>query len=145
MGIALTGTFTGDEVPSMSGNWTGTLTCTVNCPTGEAPTGTIKLTLTQDDATGSVTGTYTVTGLLNITSGSMVSDANDFLSGASWQDKLADQDGRNFAIAGGPFQGTSFNTTGVGQDRSFQGFVFEIAPTGNVVPLGTIYSVTMSH
>jgi hypothetical protein len=34
LGIALTGTFTGDEVPSMSGNWTGTVTCVLNCPTG---------------------------------------------------------------------------------------------------------------
>ena len=29
LGIALTGTFTGDEVPSVSGNWTGTVTCSV--------------------------------------------------------------------------------------------------------------------
>lgn len=145
LGVALTGTFTGDEVPSMTGTWTGTLTCTSNCPTGEPPTGTIKFTLTQDDATGAVTGTYTTTGLLNLVSGSMVSDINDFLSGASWQDKLADQDGRNFTIAGGPVQGSPFDTNGVGQDRSFQGFIFETEPTGNVVPLGTTYSVTMTH
>lgn len=145
LGIALTGTFTGDEVPSMSGTWTGTLKCVSNCPTGEPPTGTIKMILTQDDSTGAITGSYTTTGLLNFVSGSTAPDINDFVSGANWQDKLADQDGRNFTIAGGPFQGTAFNTTGVGQDRSFQGFIFEIAPTGNVVPLGTTYSVTMTH
>jgi len=32
LGVALTGSVVADEVPSMSGNWTGTLTCTSNCP-----------------------------------------------------------------------------------------------------------------
>lgn len=62
LGIALTGTFTGDEVPSMSGNWTGTVTCVSNCPTG-GTTGSITATLTQDDATGAVTGSYATSGL----------------------------------------------------------------------------------
>lgn len=111
----------------MTGTWTGTLICTANCPTGGATTGTITMVLTQDDTTGAVTGTYTTSGLLNFVSGSTVPDINDFISGASWQDKLADQDGRNFSIAGGPFEAT-LNTTGVAQDRTFQGFIVEGIP-----------------
>jgi hypothetical protein len=103
LGIALTGTMSADEVPSMTGTWTGTLICVANCPTGGATTGTLTMILNQDDQTGAITGTYFTTGLLNFVSGSTAPDMNDFVSGANWQDKLADQNGRNFVIAGGPF------------------------------------------
>jgi hypothetical protein len=82
---------------------------------------------------------------VNLVSGSTAPDINDFISGASWQDKLADQDGRNFAIAGGPFEGT-LNTTGVAQNRTFQGFIVETIPSAfGLAPLGTMYTVNMSH
>lgn len=146
LGAGLTGTMIANEVPSMTGTWTGTVVCTANCPTGGATTGSITMVLTQDDTTGAITGTYSTTGLLNFVSGSTAPDINDFVSGANWQDKLADQDGRNFDIDGGPFQGSTFNTTGVAQDKTFQGTVAEILPSGfNVVPLGTMYTITMSH
>jgi hypothetical protein len=143
LGVALTGSLVADEVPSMSGNWTGTLTCTSNCPTG-GTTGTVHMTLAQDDATGAVTGTYTVTGLPGISTGNFgVPDINDFISGASMQEKMVDQNGRTFAIAGGP---VSLNSPGLGQDGSFAGIIAEGVPTTpNVIALGTTYSVSMSH
>ncbi|SRR6266852_3961549 len=61
LGVSLTGTFTGDEVPSMSGNWTGTATCVLNCPIGPT-SGNVSMSLTQNDATGAITGSYTITG-----------------------------------------------------------------------------------
>src|SRR5690242_7974728 len=33
-GVAPTGTFSADEVPSVSGTWNGTINCTSNCPAG---------------------------------------------------------------------------------------------------------------
>jgi hypothetical protein len=145
LGAGLTGTLNAAEVPSMTGTWTGTVVCTANCPTGGATTGTITMVLSQDDLTGAITGTYTTSGLLNFVSGSTAPDINDFISGANWQDKLADQNGRNFVIAGGPFQGSTFNNAGVTQNRTFQGLVEELIPTGNIIPLGTMYTINMSH
>jgi hypothetical protein len=144
LGVALTGTFTGDEVPSMSGTWNGTVNCTSACPVGST-TGTITMTLTQDDATGAVTGSYAASGLPNLSSGKVFVDQFSFLSGASWQGAMSDQNGRNFAIAGGPFQGPTFNNAGVQQNRAFTGIILETVPTANVVPLGTTYSINMNH
>ncbi|HEU0369082.1 MAG TPA: hypothetical protein VFR42_07730, partial [Candidatus Acidoferrum sp.] len=95
--VAPTGTFTADEVPSVSGSWTGTITCTLNCPAG-ATTGTIAAALTQNDATGLVSGTYVVTGLPNISSGTIATRTGiDVLSGESWQDGATDNNG-NFYV-----------------------------------------------
>src|SRR5690242_17673131 len=44
--VAPSGTFTADEVPSMSGSWTGTVNCVANCPLGQT-SGTITASLTQ--------------------------------------------------------------------------------------------------
>lgn len=134
--IAVTGTLTADEVPSMTGNWTGTINCVSNCPTGPT-SGTVAMSLTQNDATGAVTGTYTITGLPNFSSGTVATGQFDLLSGASWQDSLADQNGSGSTIVGGPFN--SLGTAGVGLDRTFH---------GNIVTGGTtnpFYAVSMSH
>lgn len=147
LGVALTGSFTGDEVPSMSGSWTVTVTCTDKCPVG-SPTGTITMTLTQNDATGAVTGNYSAVGLPNLTSGTVFVDQFSFLSGASWQGAMQDQNGRNHAVAGGPFQGPPFHNAGVAQDRTFTGIIQERSPSPTgppVVPLGTQYNISMSH
>jgi hypothetical protein len=130
-GVAGSGTFTGDEVPSVSGAWTGTIICTSNCPAGST-SGTIAATLTQNDATGAVSGTYTITGLPDISSGTVATGTSDVLSGASWQDSFTDNNGNKFVIAGGPLNGTS----GLGLDRSFNGLF---------LGLGATYTVSMSH
>jgi hypothetical protein len=142
LGIALTGTFVGDEVPSMSGNWTGTVTCVLNCPTGST-TGAITMSLTQDDATGTVTGSYTISGVPGISSGTVATGKFDLLSGASLQLSMLDQNGiiniNNVTaeMVGGPV--TGLGTAGLGLDRSFHG---NIATGGSGVPL---YAVSMSH
>src|SRR5262249_27595943 len=94
LGINLTGNFVADEIPSMTGSWTGTVICTLNCPTGNT-TGTIAMTLTQDDATGKVNGTFTITGLAAFGSGTVTSIQEDLLSGPSWQATLNEALGDN--------------------------------------------------
>ncbi len=137
LGISLTGTFTGDEIPSVSGNWTGTVSCRANCPTGFTG-GTLSMTLTQNDGTGAVTGTYTMTGVPGVSSGQLVSDplGNNFISGSNMQEKVADNNGSTFFITGGPF---ALNTPGLGLDRSFHG---SWIIGGSSDPL---YTVSMSH
>jgi hypothetical protein len=147
LGVALTGSFTGDEVPSMSASWTGTVNCTSACPVGST-SGTIAMSLKQDDATGAITGSYSATGLPNLTSGTVFVDQFSFLSGASWQGAMQDQNGRNYAIAGGPFQGPTFHNAGVAQDKTFTGIIQERSPSPTgppIVPLGSQYNITMSH
>jgi hypothetical protein len=138
LGIALTGTFTGDEVPSVSGNWTGTVTCVSNCPTGFA-SGTIGASLTQDDATGAVTGSYTIGGVPGISAGRLVTDplGNNFISGSNMQQKLLDNNGITLFLSGGPVTGLA--STGIGLDRSFHG----ILSNGN--SFDPLYVVNMSH
>lgn len=136
LGVALTGTFTGDEVPSMSGNWTGTITCTANCPIGST-TGNLIMSLTQNDATGAVTGSYTITGLPGLSTGNIVPDQNNLLSGASIQQKFLDNNGLNIFLVGGPIN--SFGTAGVGLDRTFHGNLTQGDPTT------PFYAITMTH
>lgn len=138
LGIALTGTFTGDEVPSVSGNWTGTVTCTSNCPTGFT-SGTIAASLTQNDATGAVTGSYSIGGVPNISAGNLVADplGNNFISGSSMQQKLLDNNGSTLFLSGGPVSG--LGTTGIGLDRKFNGNI------SNGSSFDPLYVVTMSH
>jgi hypothetical protein len=137
-GVAPTGTFSADEIPSVSGTWTGAITCTMNCPAG-ATVGTITATLTQNDATGVVAGTYAVSGLSNISNGNISTGQSDVLSGSSWQASGADNNGNRYVIAGGPFNGTP----GLGLDRSFNGQLFEQHDAG-AASLAT-YTVTLSH
>jgi hypothetical protein len=138
LGIALTGTFTGDEVPSLSGTWTGTITCVLNCPTGFT-SGTISMTLSQDDATGAVTGNYSIGGVPGISAGNLVPDplGNNFISGSNIQQKLLDNNGSTLFLVGGPFNG--FNTAGLGLDRSFHG---NLATGGSGDPL---FAANMAH
>lgn len=136
LGVANTGTLTADEIPSMSGNWTGTVTCVSNCPTGVG-SGNITMSLTQDDTTGTVNGTYTITGIPGFSTGPIATGKFDLLSGASWQDSLTDQNGSSSKIVGGPLN--SFGTAGLGLDRSFHG---DITAGGSTDPL---YAVAMSH
>ena len=151
LGIALTGTFTGDEIPSMSATWTGTVSCVANCPTAtpEGTSGTITMTLTQSDSTGAVNGTYVVTGMgPNLEAGTVTTQPNDLLSGSSWQAHMTDQSNVPsgppvglFAIVGGPIN--SFGTPGLGTDGSFGGNII-----GGAGPDGTSetkYSVSMRH
>jgi hypothetical protein len=137
LGIALSGTFTGDEVPSMTSSaWTGTVTCTNNCPVGSS-SGSIAMSLTQNDATGAVTGSYTITGLPAFSTGNIVPDVNNLLSGASIQQKFLDNNGSINFLVGGPLN--SLGTAGVGLDRSFHGNLLHGDPTD------PLYVVTMSH
>jgi hypothetical protein len=137
LGIALTGTLTADEVPSVSGNWTGTVACSLNCPT-PSPVGTIAMTLSQDDATGAVTGSYTITGIPGVSSGTIIPNSpSDILSGPNLEEKLQDNNGTIFFFSGGPV--TSRPLAGLGLDRSYQG---EMSDGNSFDPL---YIVNMSH
>jgi hypothetical protein len=139
-GVGPSGTFTADEVPSVAGAWTGTVTCTSDCPAG-ATTGTISATLTQNDQTGVVAGTYAVSGLPNISSGNVSTrSGTDVLSGQSWQSLLSDANGNTYVIAGGPFNFTA----GLGLDRSFNGLLIELHDANPAVTVAR-YTVTMSH
>jgi|SRR5882724_363717 len=141
LGVALTGTFVGDEVPSVTGNWTGTIDCIQNCPTGPT-SGSITMSLTQNDANGVVTGSYAITGLPGIVGGNLIPDplGNNFISGASVQQKLLDTNGQALFFVGGPVEGVSiFSSAGFRQDRTFQG---DITVGGSIEP---VYQVNMSH
>jgi hypothetical protein len=137
--VSPTGTFSADEVPSVAGTWTGTVTCTSNCPAGST-TGTITATLTQNDQTGVVAGTYAISGLPGISSGNVSTGKFDVLSGLVLQVSFADNNGNTYVMAGGP----GFLGPGLGLDRTFAG----ILNGGNVVPPApdvARYSITMSH
>jgi hypothetical protein len=138
LGIGLTGTFVGDEIPSVSGNWTGTVTCSVNCPTGFT-SGTMSMSLTQDDATGAVTGSYSTSGVPGVTNGQLVADplGNNFISGSNIQEKVLDNNGSTLFMTGGPLN--SFGTAGLGTDRSFHGIITD-GTTGDPV-----YLLSMTH
>jgi hypothetical protein len=141
LGVALTGTFVGDEVPSVTGNWTGTIDCIQNCPTGST-SGSITMSLTQNDSNGVVTGSYAITGLPGIVGGNLIPDplGNNFISGASVQQKLLDNNGQALFFVGGPVEGVSiFASAGFRQDRTFQG---DITVGGSIEP---VYQVNMSH
>lgn len=94
-GVAASGTFTGDEVPSTSGNWTGSIQpCNFNgsdgsCPVTGSPS-TVSFALTQNDSTGDVTGTYSVTNLAPFTTGNVAVMPGDILSGLVFQFTMTD-------------------------------------------------------
>jgi hypothetical protein len=140
--VASTGTFSADEIPSVAGNWTGAVNCIENCPTGPI-TGTISMTLTQDDVTGAVAGSYAITGLPNISSGSVATGQSDVLSGSNWQDSLSDAIGNKYVIAGGPFQ--QLQQPGLGTNRTFGGLIFELRDIDPQTTALAKYSVTMNH
>jgi hypothetical protein len=134
-GVSASGTFIADEVPSVSGSWTGTINCVSNCPVG-ATSGTITATLTQNDTTGSVTGTYAISGLPTISNGTVTSGQFDVLSGFNWQATFNDNSGNIYTLAGGPFAGTD---AGLAQDRSFHGALIQLGS------MPAKYSLSMTH
>lgn len=135
-GVAASGTFAGDEVPSTSGNWTGTLTpCSYDQQTGictnNGVAGNVTFTLTQDDATGNVTGTYSVTGLSQFSNGTVaVVPPSDILSGLVWQFTMTDANKNKF-VANGT----------LALDRSFSGNTF-LEPAGAGTPT---FKLAMTH
>ena|SRR5579864_8818068 len=138
--VSSSGTFTADEVPSVAGSWSGTINCISSCPAG-ATAGTITASLTQNDQTGIVAGTYAVAGLPNISNGAVSTrQGTDILSGQFIQVAFTDNNGNLYVLAGGP---SGFGA-GLGLDRSFNGQLFELHDTNPAVSAAT-YSVSMSH
>lgn len=107
-GLLTSGTFTGSEIPTTTGSWTGTLQpCTLNQQTGVctstgAPSGTLTAALVQDDLTGNVTGTYQVAALAAFSTGAIgvAASDQDILSGKTWQFTMTDASGAKFIANG---------------------------------------------
>jgi len=108
-GLLLSGTFTGAEVPTTSGSWTGTIqSCNYNPSAGGPCTVfgqavAFTATLSQNDVTGNVTGSYQSSGaVLGISSGTIaVNPADqDILSGTVWQFTATDTNGK-YIVSGG--------------------------------------------
>jgi hypothetical protein len=131
-GIGASGTFSGAEVPSTSGTWSGTIQpCTWDGQTGTcAPFGTsssFAAVLNQNDATGNVTGTYQVTNLAGISSGSVaVNQPTDILSGLLWQFTMSDANASKFVASGA-----------LSLDRKFAGHLCDAA--------NNCYALAASH
>lgn len=132
-GIASTGSFSGTAIPSTTAAWTGTITpCTfdpqnASCADSGA-SGSVSADLVEDDATGNVSGSYSVSdGLAGWQGGTIaVTPADqDILSGFVWQFTLTDASGNKYIANGmldlnnnfagvvtavhGPDAGTHFN------------------------------------
>jgi hypothetical protein len=96
------------------------------------------MTLSQDDATGAVTGNYTITGIPGASSGTIIPNSpSDILSGPNLEEKLQDNNGTILFFSGGPV--TSRPLAGLGLDRSYQG---ELSDGNSFDPL---YTVNMTH
>jgi hypothetical protein len=136
--VAASGTITGDEVPPVDGNWTGTIqACAHDGQTGACPvsgaTSAISFTLAQNDATGNVTGTYQVANLPGMSNGVVaVVPPSDLLSGLNLQATMTDLNGAKFILAGGPFN----RQPGLGLDRTFKGLL---------ISNQSFYFVSISH
>jgi hypothetical protein len=149
-GIGAAGTFTGAEVPSVTGNWTGTISpCNYNgqtavcTPNGTA--GNVGLTLNQNDSNGQVTGTFQVANLAGFSSGTIATNAPlDILSGLYMQLTMQDGNGKKYAIAGGPGN----KQPGLGLDRTFKGIIVDTAnaTTGDTnTPSIGYFQILISH
>jgi hypothetical protein len=137
-GIGASGIFTGAEVPSVTGNWTGTLQqCNFDqqigkCTSNIGAPSAVTFNLTQNDATGNVTGTYQVANMAGFSNGSVsVIPPSDILSGLALQFSMADANGSNFVTNGT-----------LGMDKSFAGV---LAGKANAVTHNNVYALTMSH
>lgn len=139
-GVAVSGTFAGKQVPSMTGNWTGSLQpCTYNQQTGTCAltgvAGTITASLTQDNATGTVSGSYQVSNVSGFSSGNIATvPPFGFLAGQSLQFTMTDSNGTKFVAAGGPCCDA---VAGLGFDRSLQVNVFASS--------GAAWRLNMTH
>jgi hypothetical protein len=141
-GLLTSGTFTGAEVPSISGSWTGTLQpCAYDQITGTCTlfgkTSPITAVLSQNDASGNVTGSYQTTGLSAFSSGTIaVVPPFDILSGNFWQFTMTDNNGTKFVVCGGCTPG------GTGLD--LQGHFVGVIPA-NFPSQTTSYWLVASH
>jgi hypothetical protein len=126
-GLLLSGTFIGAEVPTTTGSWTGTLTpCTVDQQAGTctaiqgAAAGTFAASLTQNDSTGNVTGTYQVTGLPGLTTGTVsVNPPSDILSGLVWQFSMSDNSGTKGVANGNLNENGRFDGNAISGSAAF--------------------------
>lgn len=141
-GVLSSGTFTGAEVPTASGNWTGTLQpCALDQTTGDCPvfgaTSPITATLTQNDVTGNVTGTYQANGADGLTTGTIsVVPPSDILSGHCFQFTELDAGGIKFVTNGG-----CNGTSGLDLKGNFVGIVSDVFRPG----IQNFYLLTASH
>jgi hypothetical protein len=141
-GTGATGTFSGNEVPSVSGNWTGTIQpCDwdgqVSICTIKGSASSISFALTQNDATGAVTGTYQTSGVPALSGGTVGTNPTaDILSGQNLFVSLTDANGAKSQLAGGPGN----KQPGLGFDRSFKGILIA-NPTKDL----SYFAVTISH
>lgn len=129
-GVLASGTFTGAEVPTTSGTWTGTLQpCNYDQTTGictlTGATSPISASLTQNDSTGNVAGTYQVSGVAGFSSGSVaVVPPFDLLSGNFWQFTVSDISGNKATVCGGCTPGPNgVGTSGLDLKGNFTGLV----------------------
>lgn len=119
--VPSSGALAGEQVPSVTGSWTGTIQpCQWNQQTGTCPltSGTsptvFAMTVTQNDATATVSGTYNAVGF---GSGNISTGQFDLLSGNEWQFTLTDNSSAVYTVAGAPFNNSGIN------GRNFTGAV----------------------
>ncbi|HEY3768883.1 MAG TPA: hypothetical protein VGN44_09430 [Candidatus Angelobacter sp.] len=98
------------------------------------------MTLIQDDSTGALTGSYVVTDLPGLGTGTLIPDplGDNIVSGSSLQQRMTDSIAGRVTMVGSPLN--SFGTAGVGLDRTFQGNILAQGSTAAIQ-----YSVNMSH
>lgn len=117
-GLLLTGTFIGAEVPSISGSWTGTLQpCSLDQTTSTCTlfgaTSGFTASLSQNDATGNVTGNYQAAAGTVLSSGTIsVIPPSDILSGTLWNFTMTDNNGTKFIACGGCAANTGLDLKG---------------------------------
>ena len=133
-GLGASGKIEGQEVPSTSGRWSGTIqSCSFNSQSGSCTpfglTSSFSAVLSQNDSTGDVSGNYLVTNLNSLSSGSVsvVQSDQDILSGRVFQFTMTDISGVKLIARGT-----------LGLDRTFTGVVRVL--NGNAT-----YLLKMSH
>jgi hypothetical protein len=107
-GLLASGSYDAAEVPTTTGSWTGTLQpCDIDFATGICapnanPAGAMTATLSQDDATGNVTGQFTITGVAGLSAGTVavLASDQDLLSGTVWQFTMSDASGLAIIVNG---------------------------------------------
>jgi len=134
VGLSASGTISGQAVPSVTGQWTGTIQpCSLNAQTGScSPFGLSSpfvAALSENDSTVTVTGTYVITSLNGLSSGSVttVQSDQDKLSGFTLQFTMSDISGSTLIASGT-----------LGSDRTFTAVVKNV--NGNAD-----YLLKMSH
>jgi len=126
---AATGSFSGYQIPEVTGNWIGTIQpCSWNAQTHVcSKTGfvaEISATLTQDDVAATVSGTYKITGSPTFSTGNLTMLGSDILSGQTLQSTLRDANGAIFVMDGQLGRGGS--VTGVVVDAAANYYYFQM-------------------